>query len=81
MIHDEVKAKVEQALPGSLVEVKNTTSQHIGHDHGGAHLKVTVIYAGFKDKSVVEQHQMIYKILAEEMEEKIHALRIETRTE
>lgn len=78
MITDEIKNKIEQALPGAVVDIINKSSQHFGHDPGGAHLGVTVKYKGFKGKTVVEQHQIIYKILNEEMKQKIHALAIKT---
>ncbi|MDP3733739.1 MAG: BolA family protein [Nanoarchaeota archaeon] len=78
MITDEIKHKIEQALPGARVDITNKSSQHIGHDAGGAHLGVTVKYTGFKGKTMVEQHQMIYAILKEEMKQKIHALVIKT---
>ena len=78
MINDEVKLKIEESLPGSKVEVINETSRHFGHDPGGAHLGVTVKYPGFADKSLVEQRQIIYNILKEEMKQKIHALVIKT---
>lgn len=78
MIQDEIKHQIEQALPGAIVNVTHKSSQHQGHDPGGAHLGVTVKYQGFKGKTIVEQHQMIYKILTEEMKHKIHALAIKT---
>lgn len=78
MLMDEVKAKLEKTLPGSSVEIVNQSSEHIGHDAGGAHLGITVIYKGFMDKRLVEQHQMVYDALREEMNA-IHALVIKTR--
>lgn len=78
MIQDEIKHKIEQTLPGAIVNVTNKSSQHRGHDPGGAHLGVTVQYQGFKGKTIVEQHQMIYNILSTEMNHKIHALVIKT---
>ncbi len=75
----EIKLKIEQELPGSIVEVKDMSSQHIGHNASGAHVKVTVTYAGFKGKTDVEQHQIIYKILQEEMKQEIHAISITTK--
>ena len=80
-IQEEIKFKLEKELPGSSVVVVNESSEHIGHDAGGAHLGVTVIYQGFLDKSIVEQHQMVYKALKEEMKEKIHALVIKTKVQ
>ena len=78
MLTEEIKLKLERALPGAEVKVINESSRHFGHSPKGEHIGVTVKYQGFKDKSMVEQHQMIYNILKEEMKEKIHALVINT---
>ena len=80
-IQEEIKQKLEKELTGSSVDVVNQSSQHIGHDPGGAHLGVTITYNGFEGKSVVEQHQMVYNVLKEEMKTKIHALVIKTKIE
>jgi stress-induced morphogen len=71
----EIEAKVKAALPGSSVVAKK-----FGHpgDHGLPHVSIEVTYAGFKGKSLVEQHQMIYSALEEEMKNSIHALKIKT---
>jgi BolA protein len=81
MILDKIKKKLEEGLLGAKVEVRSEASQHIGHGDVGAHVGVTVTYSGFVGKSVVEQHQMIYKILEEEMKKEIHSLQIETKVE
>jgi stress-induced morphogen len=78
-LFDEIKEKLENELPGSIVQVESQSSQHIGHDAGGAHVKVSISYAKFKDIGVVEQHQMVYEALKEEMKSKIHALVISTK--
>jgi stress-induced morphogen len=76
---DKIKKKLEEALPGAKVEVRTEASQHVGHGDVGAHVGVLVIYSGFAGKSVVEQHQMIYNILSDEMKGEIHSLQIETK--
>ena len=76
---DEIKQKLERALPGARIEVYNESSRHVGHDAGGAHLGVKIIYSGFKGKTLIEQHKIIYDILKEEMKTKIHALVIKTK--
>ena len=67
----QIKEKIEEGLPGAKVEIKDPRKD-------GIHLKAIVTYTGFKDKSLVEQHQMVYATLREELKEEIHALGIET---
>ncbi len=70
----QIKEKIEAGLPGSKVEIQDPRRD-------GVHLKAIVIYKGFKDKSLVEQHQMVYATLKEELKEELHALGIETHEE
>ena len=77
-----IKEKVLKALPNSSIEVTNFSSEHYGHDAGGAHIEVTVTDQSFKDKSTIEQHQQIYKILDTELKDgTLHALKINTKNE
>jgi len=71
--------KLAQALPGAVIEIIDESADHVGHRASGAHLALTITYAGFADKSKLEQHQLIYSILQEEMKEQIHALKLITK--
>lgn len=71
---EEVKDLIEKALHGSKVQVTNPRND-------GKHLQAIVIYKGFKGKSLLEQHRIVYKILGENLKERIHALALETRLE
>ncbi|MBS3123536.1 BolA family transcriptional regulator [Candidatus Woesearchaeota archaeon] len=78
---DQIKQKIELALPGAEVNVLDQSSEHQEHNPVGAHIEVQITYSGFAKKSLLEQHQMIYKILQEEMKEQIHALKIKSKIE
>ena len=78
-IIEKVKNKIEQELSGSIVKVYDQSAGHVGHGSSGAHLEVEIVYEGFKKKSLIEQHQIIYKILQEEMKQEIHALKLNTK--
>jgi stress-induced morphogen len=76
---DYIKEKIQTAMPGSMVEVEDQSQYHIEDEPTGAHIQVNITYSGFEGKTLLEQHQMIYQILQEEMKEKIHALKIITK--
>ena len=78
---EQIRLKLEQALPGSRVEVEDQSDSHIEHNPTGAHITVKLKYQVFKDKTRVDLHQMIYNVLRDEMKEKIHALKIEAKVE
>jgi len=78
---NRIRQKLEAAFPGAKVQIADTSAGHETHNSSGAHLAVVVTYQGFAGKSLVEQHQMVYAVLKEEMKEQVHALKIKTRTE
>ena len=75
----QIKDKIEKELSGAEVEVYDKSAEHAEHNVTGGHFAVKVSYNGFKGKNMIEQHQMIYKILEEEMKEEVHALQLTTR--
>ncbi len=71
-----IAAKIEGALAGAQVQVEDLTGTK-------DHYRVTIIAPQFADKSMIEQHRMIYKILHDDMEAQgggIHALSMATYT-
>ena len=67
----EVTLLIKQILPDSQVDVKD-----LG---GGDHLEVNVVSAQFSGLSLVQQHQLVYGALRNELKtEIIHALALKT---
>lgn len=79
-MHEDIVKKLEEAFPGAQVEVIDTSAGHESHN-SLYNIQVTVIWDGFKDKSMVEQHQEVHEVLKEELKTKIHALRLKTRSQ
>ena len=71
-----LKNKLEHALPGAVIEF-NEPMHNPAHE--GKHLAAVVTYRGFKGKSLVEQHKMVYSVLKEELKGELHALALKTR--
>ncbi|MDC0127543.1 BolA/IbaG family iron-sulfur metabolism protein [Methylophilaceae bacterium] len=46
----------------------------------GTHFEATIVSSLFKDQSMIQQHQMVYKALGDMMKQEIHALSIKTIT-
>jgi stress-induced morphogen len=71
----EIKRLVEDALPGSSVEVSDLTG-------GGDHLSIVVTARQFVGVGLIDQHRMIHTALEHKMApvgSEIHALTIKTR--
>jgi stress-induced morphogen len=71
---DELKRRIEDALPGSQAEVVDLTG-------GGDHFRATVVAGQFAGMSRIEQHRRIYAVFGAEIGGPIHALSLETRAE
>ena len=68
---EEVVERLERALPGARVQV--TTFQ------GSDHFQALVEAPQFRDKSLVDQHRMVYSALEGLIGGAMHALALKTR--
>ena len=66
----DVKQKIEAGLPGSRADVTGTD----------AHFSATVTADVFAGKTMIQQHQLVYATLRDEMaSQQVHALALKTR--
>ena len=70
---DELKYRIEQALPGALAQVEDLTG-------GGDHFRAEVVSDRFAGLSRIEQHQLVYGVFGDEIGGPIHALSLKTTT-
>jgi stress-induced morphogen len=76
MTPDDIKIRIQTALPDAEVSVTDTTG-------GGDHFSATVVSSAFADKGLVDRHRLIYAALGEAMRGSrapIHALALTTET-
>jgi stress-induced morphogen len=68
----DIRHRIEEALPGAAVEVRDTTG-------GGDHFEARVAAAAFAGKSRIEQHQLVYAALRDVLATgELHALALKT---
>ena len=71
---EELILSIKKILPDAQVKVEDMNG-------GGDHLHLDVVSASFSGRSRVEQHQIVYKALKQELaSEAIHALALKTST-
>lgn len=70
---DELKTRIEAALPDTQVEVEDLTG-------GGDHFRAVVVSPAFAGLSRIAQHRLVYDIFGAEIGGPIHALSLQTRT-
>jgi stress-induced morphogen len=71
---DDLKLRIEQAIPGARVDVTDLTG-------GGDHFRATVVAPAFDGLSRIEQHRRVYAVFGAEIGGPIHALSLETRAQ
>jgi stress-induced morphogen len=69
----ELKERIEAALPGSEVSVDDLTG-------GGDHFRAEVVSERFDGLSRIEQHRLVYDVFGTDVGGPIHALSIKTST-
>jgi stress-induced morphogen len=68
---DDIKTLIEEALPGSTVEVID--------EGGGDHLRAQVTASQFEGLSLIEQHRLVKNAVRERSETgELHSLTIKT---
>ena len=70
---EELKQRIEQALPGARAQVEDTTGT-------GDHFRAEIVSDRFAGLSRIEQHQLVYGVFGDEVGGAIHALSIKTST-
>ena len=67
----EIESKIKQRIKTSHLEVVDL--------RGGDHIQVILVSPEFEEKSLLEQHKIVYDVLANEMKtNEIHALTLKT---
>ena len=70
---DELKHRIEQALPGANVQVEDLNGT-------GDHFRAEVVSDRFDGLSRIEQHKLVYDVFGNEIGGPIHALSLKTST-
>jgi BolA family transcriptional regulator, general stress-responsive regulator len=78
-----IRHKLETTLEPVSLEVVDDSMRHQGHaghdPRGETHFKITIVSRAFIGLSPVARHRLIYETLAEELQERVHALSIEAK--
>jgi stress-induced morphogen len=68
---EELKRRIEAAMPGAEVHVDDLTG-------GGDHFRAEVVSDRFDGLSRIDQHKLVYDVFGDEVGGPIHALSIKT---
>ena len=84
----KVVQSIERTLQNNLNPVKliivDESEDHMGHKEarpgGESHFRILVVSNKFKGLSQINRQRLVYKLLAKELEDTIHALSLTTLT-
>ena len=79
-VQDRIEEKIVDAIPILGLEVINESHMHNVPEGSESHFKVVVISDDFVGQRLIQRHQRVNKILAEELAGDVHALSIQAMT-
>ncbi len=78
-----IERKLTAAFKPEQLTVLDESENHAGHagyrEGGETHFRVKILSGAFAGRSRLERHRLVHAALAEELNERIHALAIEAR--
>ncbi|MDH3688476.1 MAG: BolA family transcriptional regulator [Gammaproteobacteria bacterium] len=79
-IQETIRQQLAEQLEPVHLEVINESFMHSVPDGSETHFKVIAVSAKFEGKSLVAQHRLVNRILADQLAGPIHALTLNTLT-
>jgi BolA protein len=85
-IQDRIQHKLTEALAPLALEIEDQSSRHAGHagmkglKPEETHFEVRVVSAAFQGQNRVARQRLIYKLLAAELADGVHALALTALT-
>lgn len=79
-VQQQIEAKLTSALSPAHIEVANESHMHSVPPGSESHFKVVLVSPVFDGKRPVARHQLVYRVLADELAGPVHALALHTYT-
>ena len=79
-IEARITDKLTQAFSPELLQVDNESHMHSVPAGSESHFKVVIVTDQFEGRRLVQRHQSIYALLADELKGSVHALALHTCT-
>ncbi len=79
-IQNRITEKLQQAFQPEDLQVENESHMHNVAPGSESHFKVVLVSDVFNGQMPVKRHQQVYQVLADEMQNDVHALALHTYT-
>lgn len=80
---ERIRSILEAGLAPARLEIVDDSHAHAGHAGamgGGGHFTALIVSAAFEGKSLVQRHQLVYRVLGELLRTDIHAFSMKVYT-
>lgn len=78
---NRMQQKLTQAFAPIVLEIHDDSASHKGHaGHnplGESHFSILIVSQAFQSLNQVARHREVYRVLADELKERVHALRLQ----
>ena len=82
-VRETILAKLAAALTPAAIEVFDESARHAGHagarPGGETHFRVAITAAAFAGTGRAERERLVHRLLAEELQTRVHALSLQLR--
>jgi len=79
-----IREKLTQALNPSRLVLVDESHKHAVHREdsglGETHFRLEIVSSSFEGEHLVARHRKVYDILKDELDERVHALSLSTKT-
>ena len=79
-VEEQIGARLTEAFGPAYFELDNESSQHSVPPNSETHFRVVMAAEAFEGKRPVARHQLVYGVLADLMQNPIHALALHLYT-
>lgn len=79
-IQTTIEQKLTEALTPTYLQVINESHAHNVPPHSETHFKVVIVTEAFNGQRLLQRHQTINALLADELHNGVHALALHTYT-
>ncbi len=80
IVQQAIESKIRASLSPTHLRVVNESHMHSVPPGSESHFKLVIVSDAFEGKPLVRRHRLVNGILAEELQQSIHALSMETLT-
>ncbi len=81
---ERIRTKLTDGLHPRTLDIVDESAKHAGHaghlPGGETHFDVMVVSSSFAGRSRVARHRLVYRLLADELRDGVHALALTTLT-